>query len=77
MGKEKVKIELTKDEAIVLFEFLTRFSANKKLNVEHQSEQRALWDLQCFLEKELSEILSTDYYKILSRARERLKDKIE
>jgi len=77
MENEKVKIELTKDEAIVLFEFLTRFSGNQKLNIEHRAEERALWDLQCLLECELSEIFLPDFDKILSQARERLKDKIE
>ena len=77
MENEKVEIELTKDEAIVLFEFLTRFSDNKKLNVKHQAEERALWNLQCLLEPELSEILLPDFDKILNKARERLKDKIE
>ena len=77
MENEKVKIELTKDEAIVLFEFLTRFSDHQKLNVEHQAEERALWNLQCLLECELSEIFLLDFDKILSQARDRLKDKIE
>ena len=77
MDNEMVKIELTKDEAIVLFEFLTRFSDHQKLNVEHQAEKRALWNLQCLLECELSEIFLLDFDKILSQARDRLKDKIE
>ena len=72
-----MKIELTKDEAIVLLEFLTRFSDNQKLNLEHQAEERALWNLQCLLEAELPEIFLPDFDKILSKSRERLKDKIE
>jgi len=42
MENKSVKIELTKDEAIVLSELLTRFSDNDKLNIEHPAEKRAL-----------------------------------
>jgi hypothetical protein len=74
MNNDDVKIELTKDEALVLFEFLQRFSENDELVIEHQSEERALWNLTCVLEKALSEPFRADYSKILESARERLRD---
>ena len=54
MSDEKIKIELNKDEAIVLFEFISRLNQNKDLvNFDDQAEQRILWDLESLLEKEL------------------------
>ena len=66
MSDEKINIELTKDEAIVLFEFLGRFNENDDLSkFEDQSEQRVLWDIECILEKQLSEPFRADYVEIV------------
>ena len=73
--KEEIDIQISKDEAIVLFEFLSRFSEKDKLKIEHQAEQRALWNLTCVFEKILAEPFREDYLEILKEARERLKDK--
>ncbi len=75
MCEDKIKIELTKDEALVLFEFLSRFSDDEKLNIEHQAEERALWNLTCLFEKELAEPFRNDYDELLEAARKRLIDK--
>jgi hypothetical protein len=77
MSQESVSIKLTKDEALVLFEFLSRFSETDKLSIEHQAEERALWNLTCIFEKELSEPFDKKYGDILSQARERLRDNDE
>jgi len=74
MTEEETQISLTNDEALVLFEMLTRFSNTDKLNIEHQSEERVLWNLTCILEKELIEPLKYNYAQLLHEARERLKD---
>jgi len=77
MSNEEVNIKFSKDEAIVLFEFLSRFSDKDKLNIEHQAEERVLWDLTCSFEKELTEPFLKDYEGLLEAARERLKDSVE
>jgi hypothetical protein len=78
MNDKKVNIELTKEEAIVFFEFLGRFNDNDDLNrFEDQSEQRVLWDMECALEKELSEPFRADYLEILKKARETVRDEKE
>jgi hypothetical protein len=77
MEKDRIKINLTKDEAIVLFEFLSRFSDKDELKIEHQAEERALWNLTCYFERELVEPFSENYGQILDAARERLKDDIK
>ena len=76
MSDEKVNIELTKNEAIVLFEFLGRFNENDDFSkFEDQSEQRVLWDIECILEKQLSEPFRADYLEIVAKAREQVRDK--
>jgi len=70
-----VLIPLTEDEAVVLFEFLQRFSNTDKLLIEDQAEQRALWNLCCVFEKHLSLPQEESYPEILHAARERLRDK--
>ena len=78
MSNEKVNIELTKEEAIVFFEFLGRFNEKDDLSIfEYQSEQRILWHLECILEKKLSEPFQADYEKIVKKAREAVRDEKE
>jgi len=71
---ETINLEITKEEAVVLFEFLSRFSDKDIISIEHQSEERALWNLHCTFEKIINEAFSGDYKKALESARESLKD---
>ena len=76
MNEQKVYIELTKDEAIVLFEFLARINEKDRLDLFiDQSEQRVLWDIECILEIPLSELFGADYSEIVRKAREQVRDK--
>jgi len=77
MSNENVQIEITKDEALVLFEFLWRFSETATLAIEDQAEERALWNLKCVLEEILVEPFYPDYLDIIKAARDRLRDKVE
>ncbi|WP_373033757.1 hypothetical protein [Sulfurovum sp.] len=74
MENKSINLEVTNDEALVLFEMLSRFSNTDVLSIEHQAEQRALWNLTCIFEKVVSEAFDGEYEKSLSAARERLKD---
>ena len=74
---EPVRIELTGDEALVLFEFLARFDDHEVLIVQDQAEERALWNLQCLLEKQLVEIFDPNYKALLEAVRGRLRDPVE
>ena len=69
-----VTITLTSDEAIVLFEFLRRFSDTDKLSIEDQAEMRALWNLCCIFEKASVFPFSASYPEALLAARNRLRD---
>ena len=66
---EKVAIKLTKSEALVLFEFLSRFSNHDKLEIQDQAEERVLWNMCCDLEKALVEPFRPDYGELLQKAR--------
>ncbi len=69
-----VKLSLSRSEALVLFEFLSRFSAQKTLEIQDPAEQRVLWDLQAELERVLSEPLARDYEARLQEARKEVGD---
>ncbi len=71
---DEVVIHLTQDEAIVLFEFLERYSQTNALSIEHKAEQRALWNLCGLLEKNLYQPFDANYPAILRASRERLQD---
>ena len=45
MNEERITVELSSSEALVLFEFLSRFSEGGKLEVVDQAEERVLWDV--------------------------------
>ena len=71
-----VTLELSNPEALVLFEFLAR-GADKRpeaYRIEHQAEQRVLWDLQAMLESKMIEPLRPEYDTLLQRAREEVQD---
>ncbi len=72
---EEINIKLTKDEALVLFEFLARFNQTDNTDIfEDQAEQRVLWDIECILEKQLTELFRPDYLDIIKKARNKIRD---
>ena len=77
MSEEKITIELTPAEALVLFDFLTRFSDKEILEIEDQAEARVLWDACCLLERQLVEPLMPNYDELLEKARDEVRDKEE
>ena len=79
MEKENntLHLELTKNEALVLFEFLSRFNeTDRKELFADQAEKRIMWDLEAMLEKQLSEPFRKDYKEIIEKAREHVRDDI-
>ncbi|WP_205679059.1 hypothetical protein [Aquisphaera insulae] len=74
---EPVRLQLTHDEALVLFEFLTRFQDEDSLVIRNQAEQRALWNLQALLETSLVDPFKPDYEALVVAARDRLRDPAE
>jgi hypothetical protein len=72
MTDSEVEIRLTPDEAVVLDELLRRFSATDQLTIEDQSEQRALWNLQCLFER-----AGDPNWPSLEQARSALRDSLD
>ena len=73
-NSDQVRISVTGNEALVLFELLSRFAQTEELRIEDQAEERVLWDLLCLLEKQLAQPLSEDYGVLLERARSDVRD---
>ena len=73
---DQVTIELRKDEALVLFELLARWSetSERVVQLEHQAEQRVLWDILAELERQLVEPFMADYADQLAQARRTVQD---
>jgi hypothetical protein len=69
-----VSLKLSTDEALVLFEWITRFNQRADTTFDDQAEQRVLWDLEATLEAALAEPFRGDYRALLEAARARVRD---
>ncbi|NIQ15698.1 MAG: hypothetical protein GTO02_15255 [Candidatus Dadabacteria bacterium] len=74
LSKDKITIELSNKEALVLWAFLHRFDDEDNYSFADQADQRVLWDLEILLQPQLPEITSPDYGKFLKDAREQIRD---
>lgn len=73
---DDVNLTLSRDEAVVLFEWLHRFNSKEGHRFEDQAEQRVLWNLEASLESTLVEPFKPEYREILATARSRVRDPI-
>lgn len=72
---DDISIGLSRDQALVLFEWLARTGASDQpAEFEDQAEQRVLWDLEAVLESVFTEPLNADYRQRLDAARGRVRD---
>lgn len=67
-----MEIELSGDEALVLFDFLARFRETDRLEFEHVAEFIALNKISATLEESLVEPFDPGYKILLQVARERV-----
>lgn len=72
MTGASVTLSLTHDQALVLFEWLSREDGKNGLPTEHPAEQKVLWEIEGQLERALVEPLQPGYAAAVSAARERL-----
>jgi len=70
----EVEILLTAAEALVLFEFLSRFEESGALAIVDQAEEKVLSKLLGPLQKQLVSPFRHDYLELLGQARNRLQD---
>lgn len=72
---KSLNLIISKDEALVLFDFLARFNEAEHSEVfEDQAEQKTLWVLEGQLEKQLIEPFKLDYKVIIKEARNKIRD---
>lgn len=65
-------IDISSDEALVLFDWLTQWDKTGTFAVPGEAEQRVLWNLIAELEKQLAEPFAAEYPALLEAARARL-----
>ena len=68
-----MNIELTKDEAIVLYELLYRIS-EKDEYYEDIAEQYVLWKIEAQLDKLLVEPIMANYSELLKKSRDTVRE---
>lgn len=66
-GEPPVVVALSRVEALVLFEWLARHDG--ALPIEDPSEQDVLWRVEAALERQLDEVLASDYEAAVATAR--------
>ena len=66
-------VELTVEEALVLFEFLSRTHQERSLGIEDASERFVLWELEARLEGLLGAVDGPEFAERLERARAALR----
>ena len=76
MTEEKeILIKLSRDEALVLFEFISRFNQLDQDEIfQDQAEQKLMWLIETQLEKILVEPFQPDYKEIIQEARNKVRD---
>ena len=73
--ENKITLELTTDEAVVLFELLSRINQKSNTDLfEDQAEQRILWNLESDLESSLADPFRADYENVVRKARKAVRD---
>ena len=74
MRAKRVKIELTSDADLVLYDWQMRFNQRVDTDFADQAEERVLFDLEAMLEKALVAPLQSDYADLLAQARSHVRD---
>jgi hypothetical protein len=67
-----IKLELSDDQALVFFEWLSRVDEQDAFPCEHDSEEQVLWSLHGQLEKQLGAQFKANYRELVADARERV-----
>jgi hypothetical protein len=74
--QQNITLTVSKDEALVLFEFLARFNQYEHPDIfEDQVEQKVLWIIEVQLEKQLVEPFNPDYKDHIRKIKDKLRDK--
>ncbi len=74
MTDDKITIQLTHAQALVLFDWISRDGVTEGLSYEDQAEEQVLWTLEGQLEKQIGELFSDNYKELLAAARDKVRD---
>jgi hypothetical protein len=74
---KKYTLQISEDEAIVLFEFFERFDDTDKLVFKHPAEYIALMKLSAQIDKTTSAMFKPEYDALLTEAQNRIADGFE
>jgi hypothetical protein len=74
MEQRKVTLELSQEQALVFFEWLTKFNASEGRRFEDQAEERVLWDIEAMLESSLVDPFDARHEERLAEARAAVRD---
>lgn len=72
-----MRVELSGDEALVLFEWLARFNELGDPSFRDEAERQALWHLEGQLEKRVAAVLDPRYPELVDEARARIREASE
>lgn len=72
MSTTGLMLSLTREQAIVLFDWLSREEERDSIPTEHPAEMRVLWEIEAQLEQGLVEPFQPDYPAIVASAREQV-----
>ncbi len=67
-------LELSQEQALVLFEWLANFNKSEGRHFNDQAEERVLWDIEAMLESALVEPFDPRYVELLAKARAAVRD---
>ena len=73
----KISIEISEDEAIVLFEFFERFGDKEELYFVHPAEYISVMKISAQIDKSTSAMFDKNYGEILKESRKRIADGFE
>jgi hypothetical protein len=68
-----IALEFSRDEALVLFEWISRCNESEKYTFVDKAEQVVLWNIECGLEEILHEPFASDYDELVKSARNRVR----
>jgi hypothetical protein len=74
MDQRTVNLELSPEQALVFFEWLSRFNQSEGRRFDDQAEERVLWDIEAMLESSLVEPFDANYEELLEKARAAIRD---
>ena len=72
MSEEKISLQLTRDQALVLFEWIASLDRANLSSSIGDAEWSILWFLEGQFESKLVEVLAPDYVDLLAKAKSRL-----